>query len=126
VTVFINPGSRIGTDAIGWTNTHAGAAEYSAEWMQRMSTEGFTDIEVTDTGRELNGRWVFEYRHSITGVVIELEHHGIDDLKAYEKQYIFTPRVYWGGSSCGDPRIEDFSADGFAPVITYRVAGGVQ
>jgi hypothetical protein len=55
-----------------------------------------------------------------------LEHHGIDDLQAYEKQHIFTPRVYWDGSSCANPKIEDFAAEGFEPVITYRVAGEAQ
>jgi hypothetical protein len=120
--VFINPGSRIGDNAIGWTNTHAHAGIHAAEWSQRMFAEGFTDIEVTDTGREENGRWVFKFRHTVTGKVVTLEQHGIDDLEAYEKQHIFSPRVYWNGSSSSSPSIEDFAAEGFVPVVTYREA----
>jgi hypothetical protein len=122
--VFINPGARIPTtdEAVGWTNTHAKAAERSAEWESRMTAEGFDDIEVTDTGIEENGRWQFAFRHRITGKVVTLEQHGIDDLPAYEKQHIFAPRVYWNDSSSAEPSIEDFRADGFVPVITYKAS----
>jgi hypothetical protein len=120
MNVIINPGSRITGEPQGWTNTHAQAVVEAQTWEQRMRSEGFTDFTVEDEGVECEGRWTFVFTHTVTGKSVELETHGIDDLKAYEKQCIFTPRVYWNGSSCGEPRLEDFAADGFVPVMTYR------
>lgn len=118
---IINPGSEIGTETKGWTNTHETAKLHAYEWFYKpMLKEGFTDIEVTDTGEEIEGRWKFIFKHKVTGVEVELETHGIDDLKAYEEQYIFTPRVYWNGSSTGQPELDDFKVEGFVPVMTYQ------
>jgi hypothetical protein len=121
--LLINPGSTLplAEAAIGWTNTHDQAKKYAYTWFYKpMQEQGFTDIEVTDTGEETEGRWKFIFKHTVTGVEVELETHGIDDLEAYEKQFIFTPRVYWNGGSSSNPELEDFKADGFSPVMTYR------
>lgn len=121
--VIINAGSRIAPaqQSEGWTNTREKAAQYAREWFwDQMVRDGFTDIEFVDTGRETEGRWMFEIRHKVTGVVVEIEQHGIDNLDAYRKQYVFEPRVYWNGSSSATPRLEDFAADGYESVITYR------
>jgi len=123
VAFIINPGSELADNetAVGWTNTHEVARRYAYTWfLKPMQEQGFTDIRVTDTGEESDGRWKFLFTHEVTGKVVELEVHGIDDLKAYEKQYIFTPRVYWNGSSSSDPELEQFSAEGFVPVMTFR------
>lgn len=120
---MINPGSKIAdkNEAIGWTSTHAQAKKYAYSWFYKpMLERGFTDIEVTDTNEHDDGRWKFIFRHTITGKEVELEIHGIDDLEAYQKQCIFMPRVYWNGSSTSDPELEQFSADGFEPVMTFR------
>ncbi|WP_067671748.1 hypothetical protein [Nocardia miyunensis] len=120
---IINAGSHIAPTQPdeGWTNTREKAAQYAREWFwDQITRDGFTDIEFVDTGREDEGRWVFEVRHKITGVVVEIEQHGIDNLDAYRKRHLFTPRVYWNGSSSANPRLEDFAADGFEPVMTYR------
>lgn len=85
-----------------------------------MRKAGFTDIEMIDTGNEAEGRWLFIFRHKITGVEVECETHGIDNLKTYEEQYIFTPRVYWNGSSTSNPELEQFAAPGFKPVMTFK------
>lgn len=125
MTVFINPGSHIPAENnVGWTNTHETAQRHAATWLHEMTEAGFTDIEVTDTGVESDGRWRFEFRHKVTGRMIALDTHGIDDLDAYLKQNVFHPRVYWGGSSSGNPSLGDFVAEGFEPVITYRRIGG--
>lgn len=123
MNIIINPGSKLplAEAAIGWTNTHDQAKRYAYEWFYKpMTEEGYTDIEVIDTGEENDGRWKFIFKHKITGKEVELETHGIDDLEAYEKQFVFTPRVYWNGGSSSNPDLKQFEAEGFEPVMTYR------
>lgn len=127
MALLINPGSQIGPGTSGWSNSHETAKRYAYEWFFKPMTEqGFADIEVRDTGEERAGRWVFEFTHTVTGVTIELETHGIDDLDAYQRDYIFDPRVYWNGSSGSNPSIEDFKASGFEPLLTYRPSPGAK
>ena len=120
MTVIINPGSRIGEPGTGWTNTEATARAEAERWLTRMHADGMTDVELADgaTGRE--GRWVFSFRHAVTGTVVKLETHGIDDVRAYEKDHIFAPRIYWNGSSTSEPELEHFAAPGFVAVRTFR------
>lgn len=120
---IINPGSELpsGEAGIGWTNTHEQAKKYAYIWFYKpMMKEGFTDIEVEDTGKETDGRWLFIFRHQVTGKAVELETHGIDNLEAYEKQFVFTPRVYWDGGSSSNPELSQFVVEGFEPVMTYK------
>lgn len=121
MVMIINPGSKIGTETKGWANTHKTARLYAYTWfLKPMLKDGFRDIEVIDTKQERDGRWLFIFKHTITNKEVELEVHGIDNLEAYQKQYIFTPRVYWNGSSSSNPELEQFSAEGFSPVMTYE------
>lgn len=119
MTVFVNPGARIGGEPGGWSNTVEQAVRNAQEWLDRMRKDGFTDIEIGEPGAEDQGRWPFVFRHSITGVEVTLETHGMDDVKAYEKQHIFAPRVYWNGSSSAEPDLDDFAAPGFAKTMTF-------
>lgn len=119
MTVIINAGSRIGGEPQGWTNTVEGARRRAGEWLDRMRAVGFVDVEMTDTVEEVDGRWVFVFRHTVTGVEVKLETHGIDDLDAYMRQYIFDPRVYWNGSSSAEPQLDDFAAPGFSKTMTF-------
>lgn len=88
-----------------------------------------TDVELLPgsvVGVEDKGRWVFTFRHKVTGTEVQLEIHGIDDLDAYRKQYLFDPKIYWRGSSCAEPELEDFAAEGFKPLRTFiPESGGV-
>lgn len=121
MTMLINPGSAIGRQEIGFTNTHKTAKKYAQElFYDQMAKEGFTDIEMIDTGVEDDGRWKFIFKHTITGKEVELEIHGIDNMDAYTDKYIFSPRVYWNGSSSSNPELEHFAADGFVPVMTFK------
>lgn len=125
MSLLINPGSHIGEPGEGWTNTYPTALATAQEWLSHMAAEGLSDVELLpseDTPRE--GRWTFWFHHKVTDVAVALETHGIDDVDAYEKRHIFTPRVYWNGSSTGSPELENFRAEGFEPVQTYRRTGG--
>ena len=84
MTVIINAGSGdIAESGTGWTNTRDGAQRAAAAWLNAMQNEGYGDVEVTEVGPVGNGRWAFDFRHSVTGVVVQLETHGIDDLDAF-------------------------------------------
>lgn len=115
MAVFINPGSGpVAQHGVGWTNTLAKAREYAKEWHEHMKSDGIVDVEMTEGKKSDDGRWVFYFTHKVTGVKVKLEHHGIDDLKAYEKERVWSPRFYWNGSSSGSPEITDWLKDGFA------------
>lgn len=80
-----------------------------------------TDVELLDHSvDDGEGRWRFTFRHRVTGVLVYLDTHGIDQVDAYERQHVFPPRVYWNGSSTGEPKLDDFVAPGFDPVKTFR------
>lgn len=118
---LINPGSEIGKQEVGFTNTHDVAKRNAYEWFYKpMQEQGFKHVEVKDTGEERDGRWLFIFKHTITGIEVELEIHGIDNMDAYTDKYIFSPRVYWNGSSSGNPELENFARDGYKAVMTYE------
>lgn len=129
MTLIINPGSGPVADAgTGWTNTQDGAFAEARRWHDRMKADGFGhDVELLDLDphrqghSNQEGRWLFEFRHKVTGVVVELETHGVDNIEAYMKERVFAPRVYWNGSSCSSPALEQFAAAGFTQ--TYRPEG---
>jgi hypothetical protein len=123
MTMIINPGSHIGEPGKGWTNTAATARAHARDWLTQMHTDGMTDVELLDGERETEGRWVFTFRHAVTGTTVELDMHGIDNLQAYEDDHLFAPRVYWSGSSTSDPELEHFAAPGFVAVRTFKAMG---
>jgi hypothetical protein len=124
MTMFINPGSHIAEGGEGWTNAEAEARRKAAHWLTRMQCEGIRDVDLLPGCKPNGNRWVFTYQHQVTGVEVELEIDGIDDYDAYCKRHIFSPKIYWKGSSLGDPQVEDFFADGFEVVKTLRPIGG--
>jgi hypothetical protein len=97
------------------------ARQLAYRWLETMRREGIADVQmVTMDDTERDGRWTFTFRHTVTGVEVELETHGVDDVDAYKRQHIFEPRVYWQGSSSANPELSDFAAPGYA--MTFRVA----
>ena len=128
MTLIINPGSRIASPEHDgeWQNTEAKARERAEVWLGKMHGEGMTDVELLDGTQlgvaEQGGRWRFTFRHQVTGVTATLDMHGIDPVDAYEREHVFAPRVYWNGSSCSDPALEDFAAPGFVAVRTFRAS----
>lgn len=122
MTIIINPGSGgIPAAGKGWTNTYEGALAGARDWLRRMTDDGIRDVELVDPGvPDGRGRWTFGFRHTVTGVVVELTTHGLSDWRACERERIFLPKVYWNGSSCGGPEAEDWIAPGFEVVKTLR------
>lgn len=132
--LIINPGSEpVDTDGQGWTNTYAGACAIAEDWLTKMRDAGIGhDVELVlpapaDTidppAPDSEGRWRFQYRHTVTDGTVELKTHGIDNLDAWAEGRILGsmgPRVYWKGSSSADPQLDDWAADGY--VQTYRPA----
>ncbi|PWK81698.1 hypothetical protein C8D88_116109 [Lentzea atacamensis] len=119
---IINPGSRIhASSGDGWTNTYEGAVKEAQRWLKELRDDHIADVELVLPGVPGEwGRWVFGFRHKVTGVTVSLETHGIDDWRAYEKQCVFSPKVYWNGSSCGQPQVEDWAAPAFTAIKTFR------
>lgn len=103
----------------GWSNTVETARETAARWLRQMHEEGMAEVVLLPGETVHSNRWCFRFRHTVTGVEAGLEVHGINDLVAYEKQHIFTPKTYWCGSSVGNPKIEDFLAPGFRVHQTF-------
>ena len=121
--LIINAGSGAIPEAgDGWTNSHEGAVAHAREWHDRMIADGIQDVDLLLPGTPVAGRWVFGFRHRVTGVTVDLETHGIDDIVAYERDRIFAPKIYWNGSSVGEPDVADWLADGFEVVKTLRPA----
>jgi hypothetical protein len=121
--LVINAGSgSVEESGKGWTNTQARAEQDAREWLVWMHREGLRDVALLPGCAELDdGRWSFTFKHAVTGVEVRLDTHGIDDLDAYMRERIFPPRQYWNGSSTPvGPRLDDFAADGFEPVRTWR------
>ena len=123
---IINPGFRIAAQGDGWTNTYEKARANAEQWLAKMQATGMTDVELLDDTEQRDQRWQFTFRHQVTGVTATLEIDGIDNLDAYCERAIFSPKVYWNGSSVGSPRLEDFAAEGFEPVRSFRVTGAQQ
>jgi hypothetical protein len=124
MTLIINPGSGpVAESGSGWTNTEGQARVEAERWLAMMREDGITHIELSptvDPGYE-PGQWAFSFRHTVTGVIVRLVTHGIDDTEAYRRDgHIFEPRVYWNESSTGNPEVEQWAAPGFEVIKTFR------
>lgn len=113
--VLINPGSHVRG------GTAEQALENARDWHRRMIEQGFTDVVLDEVPRQGppqygSDRWTFAFRHTLTGREAELMIHGLSEGECGECG-IFRPRVYWNGSSCSDPKWEDFLTDGFELAI---------
>lgn len=118
---LINPGSTVTTSANGWTNTYETALKNAMAWLLNMEKQHITGVFiVASDGPNAQGMWVFTFRHNVTGKTALLEIHGIDNLDAYLKQNVFHPRVYWNGSSSGEPKLTDFLRQGYEICIRQK------
>jgi hypothetical protein len=93
------------------------AKKNAKAWLKSIHDEGFLEVTMSYIKRHDNGDWVFHFTHSTTKKVATLEIHGFTDEQC--KSFIFSPRVYWNGSSTADPQITDWLEDGFKYRIEY-------
>jgi hypothetical protein len=130
MSILINPGSGpVKASGNGWVNDYAGAEANAREWYDRMVADGIRDVELALPGTPTpggDGRWIFDFTHTVSGAVVQLEVHGLDDdeYRAYEREWILGPRTYWNGSSSDVPEVEQFAAPGFEVVKTLRPVAG--
>lgn len=121
--VLINPGSGpVPPSGDGWANTYEGAYVRAVEWLALIHERAATDVVLLNPGHPTGeGRWTFRFRHPVTDVAVELETHGIpqDQILAFEMERLFAPRIYWKGSSTGEPELSDWAAEGFRAVRTF-------
>lgn len=126
MSILINPGSgAVKASGDGWVNDYAGAEANARRWHARMVADGIRDVELTLPGTPTpggDGRWIFDFTHTVSGATVQLEVHGLDDdeYRAYERERIFGPRTYWNGSSSDNPEVEQFTRPGFEVVKTLR------
>jgi len=110
--IIINPGSE------NKGGTLEQATEIAKTWLQSIHDEGFKEVEMCFVEQvEEGGNFLFHFTHPVTKKVATLSTHGFTDEEC--KQFMFHPRVYWNGSSTGNPKIEDWLAEGFDFRIQY-------
>lgn len=113
----------------GWTNAYPAAEGRARAWHAGIGAAGIRDVDLELPGRAVpgDGRWRFAFRHRITGVRVHLDVHGVDDVDAFRRELSpagLEPRAYWEGEGTG-PDPDDWAADGFEAVKTFRPAGGL-
>lgn len=90
------------------------------KWLSNIHSEGFKEVEMKFVEKLKDGDWLFHFTHPTTKKVATLMTHGFSDEEC--KRFIFSPRVYWNGSSTADPTIEDWLEDGYSfRVLYYKV-----
>jgi len=109
---IINPGS----ETVG--GTYESAKEEAERLLQCMFDNGITDVVLEDEYEEVEGRYRFTYKHTITGKTGEWDITGLEQ-NYKEKGYTFHPRIYWNGSSCSSPEWKDFLTDEYE--LTVRI-----
>lgn len=109
--VIINPGSE------NKGGTLEQAQKWAALFLEDIHNKGILDVEMKYVGRQDDGDYIFHFMHKVTKKVAVLETHGFseDDVK----NFIFSPRQYWNGSSTANPCIEDFLEHGWGYKIEY-------
>lgn len=108
--LIINPGSE------NRGGTLEEARIIAKEYLDQIHKEGYTEVEMTEL--EHDDYFNFLFKHKVTGKGVELNTHGFTREECEE--FMFTPRIYWNGSSCSSPKIEDWLTDGYEPFITYK------
>lgn len=112
MAVIINPGSGPvdgGTLEVATANAQ--------EWLDMIHADGMPEVEMAFIEQREDGRYHFLFTHPVTGKTADLEIHGLTAEQA--KEFVFHPRVYWNGSSSGNPTIEDFKPEGWRYRIVF-------
>ena len=110
--MIINPGSE------NKGGSYKEAYKIAREWLMSIHAEGFPEVYFRFKEHIEDGNYVFVFTHRTTKVKVLLETHGF----TYEecKKFMFRPRIYWNGSSTGNPKLEDWLTDKFTYRIVYE------
>jgi hypothetical protein len=109
--IILNPGSKTKG------GTFEQAEKNAKKWLESIYQNGFLEVEMSFSKKEEDGNFIFNFKHNVTRKIVQLEIHGFTDKECEE--FLFYPRVYWNGSSCADPKTEDWLEDGFKYRIEY-------
>jgi hypothetical protein len=93
------------------------ATKNAKEWLDSIHESGISEVSMSFEGQLEDGDYVFRFKHWVTGKENTLEIHGFTREEC--SKFIFSPRVYWNGSSTANPEIKDWIADGFKCRIEY-------
>ena len=107
--IVINPGSENKGGTIDQAKKNA------RKWLKAIHEEGFSEVVMSEG--EHGDYFEFLFTHNVTKKVATLRIHGFTEEE--RKEFMFSPRVYWNGSSTGDPKIEDWLEEGFKYRIEY-------
>ena len=100
--MIINPGS----DVVG--GKVEDAIKEAERLLQCIKDDGITGVGLLREYKKTeDGRYIFKYRHEITGRVGEWCVTGLED-NWRGRGFMFQPRIYWNGSSCSSPEWKDF------------------
>ena len=117
MSIIINPGSNI------TKGTFKQAKINAKQWLKLINLE-FPEVGMLETKENYDGegRWRFEYQHKVTKAIATLDIHGFTDEEV--KSFMFGARVYWQGSSVGDPSPEDWLTDEYDWFYAYKLKKG--
>lgn len=111
--IIINPGSRIKK------GTFEQAVINANVWLKNIIAEYPEVVMSSNENYDGEGRWFFEFTHTVTGKVCILDIHGFTPQEC--EKFIFHPKVYWNGSSCSDPEPKNWLTDKFKWKYTYEL-----
>lgn len=112
--LIINPGSgpvKGGTAEQARKNAQA--------WLDTIHNElGLRCVTMTlEHCQPPDGRYTFNFHHPVTGVTVQLKLDGLTEAEMEE--LLFRPRSYWNGSSCAEPQVKDWAADGYQHTVVF-------
>ncbi len=111
--LIINPGSEVKG------GTYEDARKEAERLLQCMKDNEITDVILLDDYTENDGMFLFTYQHTITKKTGTWEVSGLEH-NYKEKGFIFSPRIYWNGSSCSSPEWKDFLTDEYELTVRKK------
>jgi len=94
--IIINAGSENKGGTVHQAHLNAG------KWLQNIHNEGFLEVNMVHDKEYKGENFLFNFIHSVTGKIAKLEIHGFTEEEC--KKFMFSPRVYWNGSSTDRPK----------------------
>lgn len=107
---IINPGSEIKGGTLE-------QAKINAKWYSdKISEMGISGVDLEYIGYS-DGLYIFHFTHQVTKKIATLYVSGYTEEQ--ENEFMFRPRDYWNGNSCGIIDISDWLTDDYRVSIEY-------